>query len=194
LVINSFTGEQFEITDLTEATAKLAEIKAAVLTQEDYRFTVAKEVVNGNDTTWMNADLENDPEDYRYHVFNTFTGQHELFTSLSSAKARRLEIKEQFANDDAPIDLNSLERFIVVSPVHPENALPSIEVTLGVRVTIVNPVHPLNASPPIEVKLTGNVMDVRFVFPRNPFTDVVSAGTSYVVALFPGGNCTKLVP
>lgn len=99
LVTNPFTGEQFEIENLNDATSKLEEIKTAILLQEDYRFTVAKEVVNGNNTTWTNADLENDPENNDYHVFNTFTGQHEVFNTLSSTKARRLELKEQFANE-----------------------------------------------------------------------------------------------
>jgi hypothetical protein len=99
LVSNPITGEEFEIEDLNEARTKLAEIKIAVLIAEDYRFTVAKETVNGNDTTWSNADLDNDPEEYTYHVFNTFTGQHESLASLSLAKARRLELKEQFATD-----------------------------------------------------------------------------------------------
>lgn len=99
LVSNPLTGQQFEIEDLNEAQIKLAEIKAEVLASEDYRFTVAKETVNGNDTTWSNADLENDPEDNTYHVFNTFTGQHELVDSLSQAKVRKLELKEQFATD-----------------------------------------------------------------------------------------------
>ena len=96
LITQPSTGQQFEIEDLNEAKTKLAEIKAEVLASEDYRFTVAKETVNGNDTTWSNADLDNDPEDYVYKVFNTFTGQHESFSTLSSAKARRLELKEQF--------------------------------------------------------------------------------------------------
>jgi hypothetical protein len=96
LVKDFFTGEQFEIEDLNEARAKLAEIKTAGLAREEYRFTVAKEIINGNDTTWSNANLDTDPEDSHYRVFNTFTGQHELVTSLSQAKARRLEIKEQF--------------------------------------------------------------------------------------------------
>lgn len=104
LVSNPITGQQFEIEDLNEARTKLAEIKIAVLISEDYRFTVAKETVNGNDTTWSSADLDNDPEEYTYHVFNTFTGQHELITSLSAAKARRLELKEQFVTE---IGLNS---------------------------------------------------------------------------------------
>jgi hypothetical protein len=99
LITQPITGQQFEIEDLNEAKTKLAEIKAAVLTSEDYRFTVAKETVNGNDTTWSNADLDNDPEDYTYKVFNTFTGQHESLASLSLAKVRRLELREQFATD-----------------------------------------------------------------------------------------------
>lgn len=99
LVSNPIIGEEFEIEDLNEARTKLAEIKIAVLIAEDYRFTVAKETVNGNDTTWSNADLDNDPEEYTYHVFNTFTGQHELISSLSAAKARRLELKEQFVTE-----------------------------------------------------------------------------------------------
>jgi len=111
-VQNPFTREVFEIEDLAQANAKLAEIKASIIAAEDYRFTVAKEVVNGNDTTWMNADLDNDPEEYRYHVFNQYTGQHELFTSLSAAKARRLEIKEQFINE-----LNLAEQPSEVKPV-----------------------------------------------------------------------------
>ena len=104
LVSNPITGQKFEIEDLNEARTKLAEIKVAVLVSEDYRFTVAKETVNGNDTTWSSADLDNDPEEYTYHVFNTFTGQHELITPLSAAKARRLELKEQFVTE---IGLNS---------------------------------------------------------------------------------------
>lgn len=97
LVFNPLTGQQFEIEDLNEAKIKLAEIKAEVLASEDYRFTVAKETVNGNDTTWSSANLDSDPENNTYHVFNTFTGQHESFASLSLAKSRRLELKEQFA-------------------------------------------------------------------------------------------------
>ena len=116
LVRNPITGQQFEIEDLNEAKTKLAEIKVAVLISEDYRFTVAKETVNGNDTTWSNADLDNDPEDYTYKVFNTFTGQHESLASLSLAKARRLELKEQFATD---LGLNSEPQLKPEQPVGP---------------------------------------------------------------------------
>lgn len=99
LIRNPNTGEQFEIEDFDSAKIKLAEIKSFILLEEDYRFTIAKEIVNGNDTTWINADLDNDEENQNYHVFNTFTGQHELFVTLSSAKTRRLELKEKFATD-----------------------------------------------------------------------------------------------
>jgi hypothetical protein len=92
-----FTRDVFETESLDEANAKLAEIKIALLEKEMFRFTVAREIVNGNDTTWMNADLDNDPEDSHYYVFNQDTGQHELVTSLSAAKARRLELIEIFA-------------------------------------------------------------------------------------------------
>ena len=116
LVRNPITGQQFEIEDLNEAKIKLAEIKISVLISEDYRFTVAKETVNGNDTTWSSADLDNDPEDYTYKVFNTFNGQHESLASLSLAKARRLELKEQFATD---LGLNSEPQLKPEQPVGP---------------------------------------------------------------------------
>ena len=116
LVGNPITGQEFEIEDLNEAKTKLAEIKIAVLISEDYRFTVAKETVNGNDTTWSNADLDNDPEDYTYKVFNTFTGQHESLASLSLAKARRLELKEQFATN---LGLNGEPQLKPEQPVGP---------------------------------------------------------------------------
>ena len=100
LIINPYTQEKFEFseTDFAAAVVKLAEIKEQILTQERLRFTVAKETVNGNDTTWSNADLDNDPEDYTYQIFNHNIGQHEKINSLSQAKARILELKEQFAD------------------------------------------------------------------------------------------------
>jgi hypothetical protein len=96
LVTHPFSGQYWEIENYNEAKTKLAEIRSNVIASEKYRFLISKEVVNGNDTTWMTADLNNDSEDYRYHVFNTLTGQHELVTSLSQAKTRLAEIEEQF--------------------------------------------------------------------------------------------------
>jgi hypothetical protein len=97
LVINPITLERLEFENRADADAKASEVHLAYLAREEYRFSVAKEVVNGNDTTWMNADLDNDPEDCNYHVFNTYTGQHELANSLSAAKARNAELKAQFS-------------------------------------------------------------------------------------------------
>ena len=78
------------------ANAKLAENRDAYLKQEESRFSVAKITVVGNDTTWSNADLDNDPEDAEYQVFNQYTGQHEILPSLSLAKSRKQEIINQF--------------------------------------------------------------------------------------------------
>jgi hypothetical protein len=96
LVTHPFSGQYWEIEDYNEAKAKLTEIRESVIASEEYRFSVAKEIINGNDTTWSNANLDTDPEDGHYRVFNTLTGQHELVTSLSQAKTRLAEIKEQF--------------------------------------------------------------------------------------------------
>lgn len=81
------------------ATAKLAENRDAFLKQEESRFSVAKVTVVGYDTTWDNADLENDLEDYEYQVFNQYTGVHEKVDSLSLAKARRQEIINMFITE-----------------------------------------------------------------------------------------------
>lgn len=78
------------------ANAKLAENRDAFLKQEESRFSVAKVTVVGYDTTWENANLENDLEDYEYQVFNQHTGVHEKIYSLSLAKARRQELIDAF--------------------------------------------------------------------------------------------------
>ena len=96
LVIDPFSTEHFLFENRTEAETKAQEIYINSVIREEYRFSVAKEIINGNDTIWMKADLENDLENYNYYVFNTYTGEHELFNSLSSAKARNKELREQF--------------------------------------------------------------------------------------------------
>jgi hypothetical protein len=96
LVQNPFTGERFECETEAAANNKIAEIKANILVKESYRFGMAKEIASGNDTTWMNADLNNDPENGVYQVFNTFTGQHEKVQSLSAAKARHAALQTEF--------------------------------------------------------------------------------------------------
>lgn len=80
-----------------EANAAFETNKLAYLEQEAYRFSIAKVVVEGNNTTWMNADFQHDSDEGAYQVFNTFTGQHEEYSSLAAAILRREEIKSKFA-------------------------------------------------------------------------------------------------
>ena len=82
-----------------EAESRLNVVKQEYIEQESYRFPVAKEIVDGNNTTWMAADLNNDVEDYIYQVFNHNTGLHEQVSSLTAAKARNQELKDSFLVD-----------------------------------------------------------------------------------------------
>ena len=94
---NLITGTfEYIETNEADANAKLLENQTAYLLQENYRFTVAKEIVDGNNTTWTNADLENDPENGNYFVFNTMTGLHEKANSLTEAKQLFARIKQDF--------------------------------------------------------------------------------------------------
>jgi len=108
LVTNPISGEYWEISDLTEAENKLAQVISEVLLNEQNRFTVVKETVNGDDVTWVNADLDNDEEIHRYQVFNTFTGQHEAMQSLTEVKNRRQELMNQLLID---LKLDSVKEF-----------------------------------------------------------------------------------
>lgn len=93
-----------------EANIKAIQNKQAYLEQESYRFTIAKEVIDGNNTTWMNADLLNDSEEGVYQVFNQFTGLHEAIDGLSNAVNRMVELKNQFINgfNWGVVELNEL--------------------------------------------------------------------------------------
>lgn len=79
-----------------EANLFLEDVRARYLEKESYRFTVAKEVVNGTDTTWVNADLNGPDDSNVYHVFNTLTGLHEKVVGLEAAKLRMDSIKQEF--------------------------------------------------------------------------------------------------
>ncbi len=81
-----------------DANAKSQQNKQDYLDKESYRFTIAKEVVDGSNTTWMNADLLNDSEEGTYQVFNQFTGLHESIDGLTNAINRMNELKQQFIN------------------------------------------------------------------------------------------------
>lgn len=64
--------------------------------QEMYRFSIAFEFKDGRNVTWRAVDLDNDPENGNYHVFNHTTGRHEFFEKLSEARARREELIAAF--------------------------------------------------------------------------------------------------
>lgn len=96
IIHNPIAGGTSVFDNKEAADIKLEEIKQQLLEREAYRFTIAKEVVDGNNTTWMNADLANDPEDGEYQVFNTLTGLHEKIQGLSAAITRQGDIKQEF--------------------------------------------------------------------------------------------------
>ena len=93
---NYITGVYDYVESEELANAKLAENRDAYLEQEKDRFAVAKVIISGTNTTWTNADLESDLEDYVYQVFNQYDGVYEQLESLSLAKARRQELIDAF--------------------------------------------------------------------------------------------------
>jgi hypothetical protein len=90
-----------------EAAARAAELKSLYMAQEDYRFSISYEEVNGAHTTWRAANLLTDPADGLYNVFNHKTGQYEKITGLSAAVARLAAIKEEFVQE---LGLGSFEQ------------------------------------------------------------------------------------
>lgn len=82
-----------------DAQQKVNELKQSYFEQEKERFTISKETVVGTDTTWSVIDEANDPEDYLYQVFNTFTGTYEKVTTKTAALARREELKQQLTTE-----------------------------------------------------------------------------------------------
>lgn len=108
LVTHPLTCEYWEIEDRSEAETKLAEVCASVLSSEDFKFTVIKEIVSGSDTTWVNANLNSDPENHYYRLFNAFTGQHEPMNSLTEVKNRKQELLNQVLIN---LNLGSVKEF-----------------------------------------------------------------------------------
>lgn len=96
---NPITNTVESFSTKEEAEVSLSVVKEEYIKQEDHRFQVAKEIIEGNNTTWMSADLVNDPEDYTYQVFNHTTGLHEPVSSLTLAKQRTQELKDSFLNE-----------------------------------------------------------------------------------------------
>ena len=92
-----------------DAIAKNEQNKQEFLEKESYRFTVAKEEVNGNDTTWKAADLTNDAEEGVYHVFNHTNGLYETVNGLSNSIARMNELKQNFI-DSLSINVVAIDK------------------------------------------------------------------------------------
>lgn len=89
----------------------LLQIRRDFLIQQSPRFAINKVVVEGNNTTWMNADLENDPEDGEYQVLNHITGTYQKCNSLSEAKALNTQIQNEFLTQcglDNPVELDKM--------------------------------------------------------------------------------------
>ena len=79
-----------------DAVQKQAEYAAQYLEQENYRFGIAKEIVDGFNTTWSAVtDIDNDSHAGPFYVFNTFTGQHENVETKAIAKSRMQELKNE---------------------------------------------------------------------------------------------------
>lgn len=113
-IINPIQGG-FELFDTQEeAENRINPLKQKIISEESYRFSVAKIVVNGNDTTWMSADLENDSEEGTYQVFNHLTGLHEEVQTLTAAKARYQELKDEFFVPLSTLNVVEVEDPVVV--------------------------------------------------------------------------------
>lgn len=83
---------------LQEAQIALEQMKSLYLQQNDFRFPLARVVVDGNNTTWT-AVNDDSPEEGEYHVFNHNIGQYEPIGDLTAAKARVEELKQSFLTD-----------------------------------------------------------------------------------------------
>lgn len=96
-IVKDLVNDKIKVFDTNEeAMTALPQIQADYLEQESYRFTVACEIVDGNNTTWTAVDLNTATEDITYHVFNTLTGQHEQVVGVESAKLKHQQIKNEF--------------------------------------------------------------------------------------------------
>lgn len=94
-VPNFLTG--FDIVESEEdAVIKLQQNGEAFLEYNSYMFTIQKEVIDGNSTQRCDVNLNSDPEEGIYFVFNDVTGTHEVWNSLSQAKDRKNQLKQDF--------------------------------------------------------------------------------------------------
>jgi hypothetical protein len=116
-ITNPITYESTYFNEATSSTAKddadtlLLQIRSEFLTRESSRFAINKIVVEGLNTTWMNADLENDPEDGEYQVLNHENGTYQKCSSLSEASAVNTKMQNDFLTSfglDNPVELEEM--------------------------------------------------------------------------------------
>lgn len=74
------------------------------MTLNERLFAVRQIEHENGDVTWMPVDLDTFTDEDQFQVFNTFTGQHEYFGDLTSAKARWDELKQQIIKELEPIE------------------------------------------------------------------------------------------
>lgn len=70
------------------------------LEQNNYLFSINKETVVGNDTTWMAVlDIDSDEHNGGYYVFNPLTGLHTQAQTKEEAKALFNQYKQDYLNN-----------------------------------------------------------------------------------------------
>jgi len=107
----TYFDENTSITAKADADSLLLQIRQDFLLRESPRFAVNKILVEGNDTTWMNADLYNDPEEGEYQVLNHEVGTYQKCNSLSEAKSVNTQIQNAFltlCGLDNPVELDKM--------------------------------------------------------------------------------------
>jgi hypothetical protein len=107
VVNNPIIGEQTQFDTEISSTAYedalqfLENLRKDILEKETatQRFQIARVIVNGNDSTWLNANLVSDPEspeDGHYEVFDTTIGQYIRCSTLSEAKSLDEQLKNNY--------------------------------------------------------------------------------------------------
>lgn len=90
-----FDTEQYE-NAFELATVKLEEYKTTLLSQEANRFHFAKVTKIDGGEVWSDGDINNDPEEGDYHVFNQYTGTYDAFSTLSEVKKNIANKQQQY--------------------------------------------------------------------------------------------------
>lgn len=81
------------------ANAKLIDNRSAYFAEQSFRFPISKVTVSGENTTWQLANLDSDPEDFEYQLFNHKIGLHEVCNSLSQAVVKKEALIKQFLDE-----------------------------------------------------------------------------------------------